>query len=180
MAAAGHEFFAPSYTGLGERAHLAGPANDLETHIQDVLGVIKYEDLRDVVLIGHSYGGMVVTGVADQARDRVAGLVYLDAFVPANGQALIRTMGAEERQRLLGSVKTGDGWRVTPNPISARHGRGGYCVGVAIPHAAIGPLFRAADSPPSGARCAAFVHSLYTLRRQDSRSSNLPITRDTP
>ena len=117
MAAAGHEFFAPSYTGLGERAHLAGPANDLETHIQDVLGVIKYEDLRDVVLIGHSYGGMAVTGVADQARDRVAGLIYLDAFVPANGQALIDFLGAEERQRLLGSVKTGDGWRVTPNPI---------------------------------------------------------------
>ena len=72
MAAAGHEFFTPSYTGLGERAHLANPANDLETHIKDVLGVIKYEDLRDVVLIGHSYGGMVVTGVADRARDRVA------------------------------------------------------------------------------------------------------------
>jgi len=117
MVAAGHEFFTPSYTGLGERAHLASQANDLETHIQDVLGVIKYEDLRDVVLIGHSYGGMVVTGVADRARDHIAALVYLDAFVPANGQALVDYLGPEERQRLLGSVKTGDGWRVTPNPI---------------------------------------------------------------
>ena len=129
----------------GGAEDLAGPANDLETHIQDVLGVIKYEDLRDVVLIGHSYGGMVVTGVADQARDRVAGLIYLDAFVPANGKALIDFLGAEERQRLLGSVKAGDGWRVTPKSNSARHGRGGCRVGVAIPHAAIGPLFRAAD-----------------------------------
>ena len=82
MAEAGHQFFTPSYTGLGERAHLASPSNDLETHIGDVLGVITYEDLRDVVLIGHSYGGMVATGVADRARDRIAQLIYLDAFVP--------------------------------------------------------------------------------------------------
>jgi pimeloyl-ACP methyl ester carboxylesterase len=75
MAQAGHAFFTPTYTGLGERAHLADPSNDLETHIADVLGVIKYEDLRDVMLIGHSYGGMVASGVADRARDRVARLI---------------------------------------------------------------------------------------------------------
>ena len=116
IAAAGHQFFTPTYTGLGERAHLASPSNDLEIHIQDVLGVLKFEDLRDVVLIGHSYGGMVATGVADLARDRVAQLIYLDAFVPANGQALIDLVPPAERQRLLDSVKAGDGWRVTPNP----------------------------------------------------------------
>ncbi len=116
MAAAGHQFFTPTYTGLGERAHLASPSNDLETHIQDVLGVLKFEDLREVVLIGHSYGGMVATGVADRVRDRVARLIYLDAFVPANGQALIDMVPSAERQRLLDSVKAGDGWRVTPNP----------------------------------------------------------------
>lgn len=115
MAAAGHQFFTPSYTGLGERGHLANPANDLETHIQDVLGVITCEDLRDVVLIGHSYGGMVATGVADRARDRVAQLIYLDAFVPGDGEALV-DLTPGERDRLLGSVKAGDGWRVTPNP----------------------------------------------------------------
>ena len=117
MAAAGHEFFAPSYTGLGERAHLAGPANDLETHIQDVLGVIKYEDLRrrraDRAQLWR-HGG---DGCRRSGARRVAGLIYLDAFVPANGKALIDFLGAEERQRLLGSVKAGDGWRVTPNPI---------------------------------------------------------------
>jgi pimeloyl-ACP methyl ester carboxylesterase len=116
MAAVGHQFFTPTYMGLGERAHLANPSNDLETHIQDLLGVLKFEDLRGVVLIAHSYGGMVATGVADRARDRVAQLIYLDAFVPANGQALIDLVPLAERQRLLDSVKTGDGWRVTPNP----------------------------------------------------------------
>jgi pimeloyl-ACP methyl ester carboxylesterase len=119
MAAAEHSLFTPTYTGLGERAHLAGPENDLETHIADVLGVIVYEDLHDVVLIGHSYGGMVASGVADRARDRVAKLIYLDAFVPADGQALVDFAPEPEKNRLLGSVKPengGDGWRVTPNP----------------------------------------------------------------
>ena len=117
MAAAGHQFFTPTYTGLGERAHLASPSNDLETHIQDVLGVLQFEELREVTLIGHSYGGMVATGVADRVPDRIVQLIYLDAFVPTNGQALIDLLPSEERQRLLDSVKTGDGWRVTPNPI---------------------------------------------------------------
>ena len=77
MAATGHHFFTPSCTGLGERAHLASPSNDLETHIRDLLGVLTFEDLSEVVLIGHSYGGMVATGVADRARDRVAQSIYL-------------------------------------------------------------------------------------------------------
>jgi pimeloyl-ACP methyl ester carboxylesterase len=109
-------FLHANLTGLGERAHLASPSNDLKTHIQDLLGVLKFEDLREVVLIGHSYGGMVATGVAERARDRVAQLIYLDAFVPTSGQALIDLVTPAERQRLLDSVKTGDGWRVTPNP----------------------------------------------------------------
>src|SRR5437762_13305351 len=86
MQAAGHRLVTPSYTGLGERVHLANPSIDLESHIEDVLNVIKYEDLRDIVLIGHSYGGMVATGVADRARDRVVQLIYVDAFVPKEGQ----------------------------------------------------------------------------------------------
>jgi pimeloyl-ACP methyl ester carboxylesterase len=116
MAAAGHQFFTPSYTGLGERAHLAAPSNDLETHIADVLGVIKCEELRDIVLIGHSYGGMVATGIADRARDRISKLIYLDAFVPKDGQALADLVPAEQRQRMKDSAKAGDGWRVSPNP----------------------------------------------------------------
>jgi pimeloyl-ACP methyl ester carboxylesterase len=115
MAAAGHRLVTPSYTGLGERAHLANPSIDLETHIQDILNVIKYEDLRDVVLVGHSYGGMVATGVADRARDRIARLIYLDAFVPDDGQSLL-DLNEPARRRMQELAKAGDGWRVPPNP----------------------------------------------------------------
>ena len=93
LSAAGHEVVAPTYTGLGERAHLAHAMIDLETHIQDVLGVIEYEDLRDFILVGHSYGGMVVTGVADRVPARIRHLVYLDAFVPSDGQSLASLAG---------------------------------------------------------------------------------------
>ena len=115
MAAAGHRLVTPTYTGLGERAHLANPSIDLETHIQDILNVIKYEDLRDIVLVGHSYGGMVATGVADRARDRVTQLIYIDAFVPDDGQSLLdlNEVGAAAH---AGTPRTGDGWRVPPNP----------------------------------------------------------------
>lgn len=116
MAAAGHRLVTPTYTGLGEREHLANPSVDLETHIADVLNVIKYEDLREVVLIGHSYGGMVATGVADRARGRIAQLIYLDAFVPEQGQGLLDLLPESERQRMLQLAKSGDGWRVPPNP----------------------------------------------------------------
>ena len=86
MRAHGHEMFTPSYTGIGERSHLLhsamGRSINLDTHITDVLQVLKFEDLRDVILLGHSYGGMVATGVADRAAERIAQVVYLDAFVP--------------------------------------------------------------------------------------------------
>ena len=99
LRAAGHEVFTPTYTGLGERAHLVSRTVTLDTHIADVLGVIECEDLSDIVLVGHSYGGMVATGVADRARERIAKLVYLDAFVPENGQSLFDLLPAAERDR---------------------------------------------------------------------------------
>jgi pimeloyl-ACP methyl ester carboxylesterase len=116
MSKAGHRLVTPTYTGLGERAHLANPAIDLETHIADMLNVIKYEDLRDIVLIGHSYGGMVATGVADRARDKVKELIYVDAFVPAGGQSLL-DLNEMARARMQELAKSGDGWRVPPNPM---------------------------------------------------------------
>jgi len=85
----GHEAYAPTLTGLGERIHLMSASINLDTHITDVVNVIKEERLSDVVLVGHSYGGMVVTGVADALPDKIASLVYLDAFVPKNGDALV-------------------------------------------------------------------------------------------
>jgi pimeloyl-ACP methyl ester carboxylesterase len=115
MAARGHRLVTPSYTGLGERAHLANPSIDLETHIQDILNVIKYEDLRDIVLIGHSYGGMVATGVADRTRHVVSQLVYIDAFVPDDGQSLL-DLNEPARIRMRELAKAGDGYRVPPNP----------------------------------------------------------------
>ena len=115
MAAAGHRLVTPTYTGLVERAHLANPSIDLETHIQDVLNAIKYEDLRDIVLVGHSYGGMVATGVADRARDRVKQLIYIDAFVPKEGQSLL-DLYEVDRARVQELARSGDGWRVPPNP----------------------------------------------------------------
>jgi len=118
LRAAGHELWTPSYTGLGERAHLANPTIDLDTHIADVIGVLNMEDLRDIVLIGHSYGGMVATGVMDRARDRVAQVVYLDAFVPRDGQCLFDLQPAEVRDRMRELARTaGEGWRLPPNPM---------------------------------------------------------------
>ena len=86
LRAAGHDAYAVTCTGLGERVHLASPAIDLDVFITDVVNVLEYEDLRGVVLVGHSFGGMVITGVAERVPERLARLVYLDASVPADGQ----------------------------------------------------------------------------------------------
>jgi pimeloyl-ACP methyl ester carboxylesterase len=90
---AGHEVHAPTLTGLGERSHLVSRDVDLDLHIRDVVQVLQYEDLHDVILVGHSYGGMVITGVADRAADRIARLVYLDAANAVNGQSLVDVAG---------------------------------------------------------------------------------------
>src|SRR5947207_10582137 len=112
MQAAGHRLLTPTYTGLGERAHLAHPGIDLDAHIEDMLNVIKYEDLRDIVLIGHSYGGMVATGVADRARDKVRQMIYLDAFVPEDGQSLFDLNGSGDQ--MMKAEAEGDVWRGPP------------------------------------------------------------------
>ena len=118
MRAAGHELFTPSYTGIGERSHLAHRGIDLNAHIGDILNVLRFEDLTDVVLIGHSYGGMVATGVADRAPERIRRLVYLDAFAPRNGEAAMSLQPEAVRLRMADAVRTsGDGWRVPPNPM---------------------------------------------------------------
>ena len=118
LRARGHELFTPTYTGLGERVHLASLQVELETHIADILGVLQFEDLHNVVLIGHSYGGMVATGVADRAPERLAQLVYLDAFVPRDGQCLFDLLASETRARMREAARSvGDGWRVPPIPL---------------------------------------------------------------
>jgi pimeloyl-ACP methyl ester carboxylesterase len=89
LAAHGHIVYRPSLTGQGERVHLASPDVDLSTHITDVANMILFEDLRNIVLVGHSYGGMVITGVADRIPERISKLIYLDAFVPNDGENLL-------------------------------------------------------------------------------------------
>ncbi len=85
---AGHQVFTPTHTGVGERAHLSSESITLETHVRDVAGCIEAEELTDVIICGHSYGGMVITQLADRMADKIKALVYLDAFVPEHGQSL--------------------------------------------------------------------------------------------
>lgn len=118
MRARGHRLVTPTYTGLGERAHLAHPGIDLETHIADLLAVLHYDDLSDVILVGHSYGGMVATGVAARAAERLTQLVYLDAFVPRDGEALFDLVSPEARAGMCKAAdEQGKGWRIPPNPV---------------------------------------------------------------
>lgn len=88
LLAAGHSVHCPTLTGLGERAHLVSKDTDLDTHITDVVNLLHYEDVHDAILLGHSYGGMVITGVADRALSRIRHLVFLDACHPYDGQSL--------------------------------------------------------------------------------------------
>ena len=106
----GHEVFTPTLTGVGERSHLLAPTIDLHTHVLDVLNLIQWEELRDIVLCGHSYGGMVVSGVADRIPQRIRSLVFLDAFVPQNGQSVVDLAPVSDEQLI-------DGWKC--RPISA-------------------------------------------------------------
>jgi pimeloyl-ACP methyl ester carboxylesterase len=120
LRATGHEVFTPTFTGLGERAHLTSPEVGLETHIQDVLGVLIYEDLHDVVLVGHSYSGMVSTAVAERMPERLAQLVYVDAFVPQDGQSLNAIVGPALQAYFVRAARSrGDGWRIPHDPLGA-------------------------------------------------------------
>jgi pimeloyl-ACP methyl ester carboxylesterase len=116
---AGHRLITPSYTGLGERAHLANSSIDLEVHIQDLLAVIKYEQLHNIVLVAHSYGGMVATAVIDRVPELISKLIYVDAFVPKNGESLFDLVSPQTRKRMQDSAKQDQGWRVAPNPPPA-------------------------------------------------------------
>jgi len=106
LRAAGHDVYAPTLTGLGERAHLLTPQVGLDTHIEDVVAVLEYEDLAGVVLVGHSYAGMVIAGVAQRVAARLTGLVYLDAFLPEDGKASTDYAPLPPARD--------DGWRVPP------------------------------------------------------------------
>ena len=117
LQAAGHVVYTPTLTGLGERSHLLSPTINLTCHIQDVINLILYEDLDDVILVGHSYAGMVISGVADQCAARIARLVYLDAFVPENGETALDQWLDRSWLKIPNMPSSPEGWYIpTPSP----------------------------------------------------------------
>lgn len=125
LVAAGHRVLAPSLTGHADRAHLLSPAVGLSTHVEDIAALLVHEEIDDAVLLGHSYGGMVVTGVADRLPGRIRLLAYLDAHVPDDGQSMCDLIGEAVTQRLRARVEAeGFGWILPASP-AAMFGTGG-------------------------------------------------------
>ncbi len=114
----GHTVFTPTLTGMGERAHLGRPEVGVATHVEDVIAVLEMECLDHVVLCGHSYGGMPVTGAADRVAERVGLVIYVDALVPADGQSAFDLLPEQFSEMAQASAREhGEGWRV-PIPTS--------------------------------------------------------------
>ena len=136
----GHQVYRPTLTGCAEREHVGGPHVNLSTHVRDVASLIEFEELQDVILIGHSYGGMVISGVAQAAPSRVRGLIYLDAFLPQDGESVLDLIGTSLPDHVTKLAnEQGDGWRVPFSlPISK------FC----------------ADDDPAGAVLAAKVRGI--------------------
>jgi pimeloyl-ACP methyl ester carboxylesterase len=108
LQAKGHKVFTPTLTGLGERSHLLRQGINVSTHVTDVVNVIKWERLDNVVLCGHSYGGLVVSGVAEQAADKIGSIVFLDAFLPDNGDSMATLTSQAVRDQLKAAGERGD------------------------------------------------------------------------
>lgn len=115
LASAGHRVSAPSLTGYGDKSHLLGPEVGLDTHVDDVVDLIVEEDLTEVVLVGHSYAGLVISSVANRVPDRIARLVYLDAMVPEDGESAADVLPVTQSLIDL-AVRSDSGWRVPPLP----------------------------------------------------------------
>lgn len=116
----GFTVYTPTLTGLGERSHLLSEEIGLDTHIQDIVSVLEYEDLKNVVLVGHSYGGMVITGVAGRSAERISHLVYLDAFLPENGKALKDYLPGNNSENNQPQEKRD--WKVPPRSTAVEFG----------------------------------------------------------
>jgi pimeloyl-ACP methyl ester carboxylesterase len=115
----GYRVYTPTLTGLGERSHLLSRSINLATHIADITNMIRWEDLQRIILVGHSYGGMVVTGVADAMSDRVSALVYLDAFLPTAGKSFHDILPTEIAEAQVHGASAGNGFSVPPIPAAA-------------------------------------------------------------
>jgi pimeloyl-ACP methyl ester carboxylesterase len=111
---AGHTIYRPTMTGLGERVHLGGPDVGLSTHIEDIVKVFEFEDLREVVLVGHSYGGMVIAGVADRVPERIAKLVFFDAILPEDGESVASLFGGAIDSMATAGAGGAEPWQLVP------------------------------------------------------------------
>jgi pimeloyl-ACP methyl ester carboxylesterase len=119
LRAAGHDVLTPTLTGCGERIHQLTREVSLETHVQDLLQVLEHEDLREAIVVGHSYGGTVMTAATPRANGRITGLVYLDAQAPIDGQTASGAMGAGTATALSDLTGGGANWLLDPLPLSA-------------------------------------------------------------
>jgi pimeloyl-ACP methyl ester carboxylesterase len=111
---AGHKVYAPTLTGLGERSHLMSGLITLDTHITDIVNVIRWENLQDFVLVGHSYGGWVISGVAEEVEGKISSIVFLDAFMPENGQRVLDTNSPRSRTEIEQAMKKAEVSRPAP------------------------------------------------------------------
>ena len=181
----GHSVFTPTLTGMGERSHL-GPRVGLSTHIEDIVAVLEFEDLHNVVLCGASYGGMPITGAADRASERIALLVYIDALVPMDGQSgldlLPERFGALVR---AAADRHGHGWIAIPDgalpPQGLRVDQTVARLRREAPRSASGHVHRTDPSDRRGHPGTSRVHPLYRLRtrrrRRPNRADGSPSTR---
>jgi len=111
---AGHTVYRPTMTGLGERVHLGGPEVGLSTHIEDIVNMLEFEELEDVVLVGHSYGGMVISGVAERVPERIARLVYFDAILPEDGESVASLFGDAIDSMATAGGDGAESWQLVP------------------------------------------------------------------
>jgi pimeloyl-ACP methyl ester carboxylesterase len=160
---AGYRVYRPTLTGLGERVHLAGPEVGLGTHIEDIVKVFEFEDLEDVVLVGHSYGGMVITGVAERIPERIRRLVYLDAILPENGESVYGLFGKGiESMATIGGEGYED-WQLVPRWV-----RPGTAPPVDVPQSVLS--FSEAielKNPAAGELPASFILTIETGKEDD-------------
>ncbi|MDT0544689.1 MULTISPECIES: alpha/beta hydrolase family protein [Streptomyces] len=115
LTSAGHRVAAPTLTGYGDKAHLLSPEVGLDTHVEDVVTLITEEDLTEVILVGHSYAGLVISSAANRIPDRIAHLVYLDAMVPEDGETAVDVLPVAQAQ-IDRALKSDSGWRIPPLP----------------------------------------------------------------
>jgi pimeloyl-ACP methyl ester carboxylesterase len=157
----GHRAFTPSLTGLGERRHLLSGRVNLSTHIQDVIGTVESEELCDFVLVGHSYGGMVITGVADRLADRISHIAYLDAFLPTDGQCAFDFIGTDGMIANLKGASEHDG--VAVPPVSRNPGNIPEALRFYVKKRGLHPLATLVENLHLTGAGAGIAHKLYVL-----------------